>query len=249
MRAILTYHSIDDSGSPISVAPSIFREHADFFGSGRVKVLPLEHLLSEPEEVDAVALTFDDGFRNVDQHAIPELTARGVTATIFAVTERVGRDNAWDDRPSPEIPTMALMDWDALGRARDAGFEIGAHTRRHRALSLLSGTALDDEIAGSAEHLRSALGVRAESFAYPYGVSSEASIAVARRVFRRAVSTELRAIDATDDVMLLPRLDMYYFRAAGALAEWGTPAFRRHVWLRAQGRRARGVLRRVGGGV
>src|SRR6185503_5892932 len=154
--------------------------------------------------------------------------------------ERVGSDNAWDDRPSPEIPTMALMDWDALGRARDAGFEIGAHTRRHRALSLLSGAALEEEIEGSAHRLRADLGVDGHSFAYPYGVSSDASIAIVRRVFRRAVTTELRAIDATDDAVLLPRLDMYYFRTPGALAEWGTPAFRRHVWLRAQGRRARG---------
>jgi peptidoglycan/xylan/chitin deacetylase (PgdA/CDA1 family) len=249
MRAILTYHSIDDSGSAISVSPQIFREHAEFLSSGRVKVVPLARICSEPEEEEAVALTFDDGFRNVDEHAMPELCDRGLAATIFAVTERVGRDNAWDDRPSPEIPTMALMDWDALGRARDAGIEIGAHTRRHRALTLLSGAVLEDEIVGSAQRLQAELGVAGESFAYPYGVSSEPSIDIVRRTFRRAVTTELRAIDATDDAVLLPRLDMYYFRTPGALASWGTPAFRRQVWLRAQGRRARGVIRRVGGGV
>ena len=38
MRAILTYHSIDESGSPISVDPDAFRRHVRWLASGRVRV-------------------------------------------------------------------------------------------------------------------------------------------------------------------------------------------------------------------
>ena len=44
MRAILTYHSIDSSGSPISLSEEAFRAHVRFFGSGRVAVVPLADL-------------------------------------------------------------------------------------------------------------------------------------------------------------------------------------------------------------
>ena len=45
MRAILTYHSIDDSGSLISVAPAVFRSHVQWLTSGRVRALSLEDLI------------------------------------------------------------------------------------------------------------------------------------------------------------------------------------------------------------
>ncbi len=44
MRAILTYHSIDSSGSPISLSEESFRGHVRFLGSGRVSVVPLAEL-------------------------------------------------------------------------------------------------------------------------------------------------------------------------------------------------------------
>ena len=62
MRAILTYHSIDPSGSPISVSPAAFRRHIEWLASGRVRVVRLEELMRLPAGEDAVALTFDDGF-------------------------------------------------------------------------------------------------------------------------------------------------------------------------------------------
>ena len=74
MRAILTYHSIDSSGSPVSVSEETFRAHARFLGSGRVSVGPLADLPSLPDEEDAVALTFDDGFLNFSMLAMPLLS-------------------------------------------------------------------------------------------------------------------------------------------------------------------------------
>ena len=46
MRAILTYHSIDDSGSPISIAPADFRRHLDWLTSGRVPVRSCSRAIS-----------------------------------------------------------------------------------------------------------------------------------------------------------------------------------------------------------
>ena len=40
MRAVLTYHSIDDSGSPISVRRDAFQRHVKWLASGQVAVAP-----------------------------------------------------------------------------------------------------------------------------------------------------------------------------------------------------------------
>lgn len=247
MRAILTYHSIDDSGSAISVSPESFRAHVRWLASGRVRVLPLEQLAAAGDEGDAVALTFDDGFANFAESAAPVLADHALPCTVFVVAEHVGGHNDWGGGGSAvDIPELPLMGWETLGTLAAAGVGIGAHTRRHRDLTTVRGAMLEDEVAGCAERIASELGERPRNFAYPYGAVDVAAASVVRDHFDLACTTELRALRADDDRALLPRLDMYYFRDDGQLEAWGTPAFRGRVWLRAQGRRVRGLVRRFG---
>lgn len=242
MRAILTYHSLDDSGSPISLEAAAFRAHMRFLASGAVRVVPIAELLAVPASQDAVALTFDDGFANFDTIARPVLSDLGLPATLFVVADHIGGTNAWGGMSQEHIPTLPLMDWDALGRALDAGVTIGAHTRRHRDLTTLSPAAIEDEVAGGVEILAARMGPRPSTFAYPYGRWNEAALMAARDVFDVACTTELRLVEDGEDRALLPRLDAWYFRRPGQLEAWGTPAFRRRVWLRAQGRRVRELV-------
>jgi len=247
MRAILTYHSIDDSGSAISVSPASFRSHVRWLASGRVRVLPLDELATSKDDGDAVALTFDDGFANFAEVAAPALAEHALPCTVFVVSEHVGGDNDWGGGGSTAvIPRLPLMAWDTLGALATAGVGIGAHTRRHRDLTTVRGAALEDEVAGCVERISTELGERPGSFAYPYGAVDLTATSVVRDVFDFACTTELRAMRGDDDRALLPRLDMYYFRNAGELEGWGTRAFRRRVWLRAQGRRVRGLVRKIG---
>lgn len=246
MRAILTYHSIDSSGSPISVPEESFRAHVRFLGSGRVAVVPLADLPALPEETDAVALTFDDGFLNFTSTAMPMLSRQGFPATVFVVSDAVGGSNAWRGRAAPGIPTLPLMSWADLTRARDAGFEIGAHTRTHPRLTSLGPAQVQDEVIGCMDHIGRETGKRPRHFAYPYGDVNEQVARVARDTFELSVTTELRVVDSADDRASLPRLDAWYFRKPGALESWGSPAFRRRLWIRAAGRRARAMI--PGGG-
>ncbi|HWP71768.1 MAG TPA: polysaccharide deacetylase family protein [Gemmatimonadaceae bacterium] len=248
MRAILTYHSIDSSGSPVSVSEETFRAHVRFLGSGRVGVVPLADLPALPDEEDAVALTFDDGFLNFSRLAMPLLVDLGLPATVFVVSDAVGTTNAWGGREVPGIPTLPLMGWKELHSVRDAGFEIGAHTRHHPDLTTVSGEQLEDETAGCVDRISAELGERPHSFAYPYGAVNEAVARHSRRLFERSVTTELRPLAPDEDTALLPRLDAWYFRGPGALEGWGTSSFRRRLWIRAQGRRVRALVTSGGRG-
>lgn len=246
MRAILTYHSIDSSGSPISVSPSAFRAHVRWLASGAVRVLPLDELVSGGDDEDAVAITFDDGFENFATEAAALLAQHGLPSTVFVVPEHVDGTNAWGGSDAPGIPTLPLMSWATLGQVSRQGVTLGAHTRRHRDLTRVRGAALEDEVAGCVERIAAETGKRPTTFAYPYGAVDDTSASVVRDVFALACTTELRALHPHDDRALLPRLDMYYFRDPGQLEAWGSASFRGRLWLRAQARRVRRLVQGTG---
>lgn len=247
-RAILTYHSLDSSGSPISVPPAVFAAHVRWLAASRVRVLSLSALWADVQGGsgvgDAVALTFDDGFENFAEHALPVLRELGLPATVFVVTRQAGADNRWPSGGDPGIPVLPLMSWTTLEQLASNGIEIGGHTRTHRRSATLSPAQLEDEIVGGAEDIRAKLGVFPATFAYPYGSLSSTARACVARTFRVGVTTEMRALSARDDAALLPRLDAYYFRRSAGLEGFGSVSFRAYVRLRHTIRVARRVTAR-----
>ena len=246
MRAILTYHSIDASGSVISVAPERWRDQARWLAGGAVRVVPLDELVRLPANTDAIALTFDDAFANFASEAWPPLRDHGLPVTVFVVSEHAGRTNAWHGHEEAEIPTLPLLDWAALGRIAEEGVTVGAHTRTHPDLRALGGAALADELEGCADRIAAETGRRPATFAYPFGLTSPGVTAAVKATYAFGCTTELRALGRRDDAHALPRLDAYYWREPGMLERWGTPAFRRHLWLRARGRQVRRTLAALG---
>src|SRR5215831_8133763 len=239
MRAILTYHSIDSSGSPISVGVESFARHVRWLASGRVTVTGVSELLSLPDSADAVAITFDDGFQNLADVAVPLLVDHGLTATAFIVSDHAGGTNAWGREPDVGIPVLPLLDWSGIGRIAEQGISIGAHSRSHRRLSRLARDELVDEIAGSGEIIERQIGRRPRGFAYPYGSVSDDASAVVRTTCDWGCTTELRMLRDNDDRGCLPRLDMYYFRKSAQLERWGSARFDYYLRFRSRARQLR----------
>jgi peptidoglycan/xylan/chitin deacetylase (PgdA/CDA1 family) len=238
VRAILTYHSIDDSGSVISIAPEIFEEHVRWLLHERIRVVSLDRLLQDTSEDlgHSVAITFDDGFANFLSVA-PLLLDHALPATIFAVSNHVGGDNRWHGQRDPAVPALPLLGWEDLRRLVDRGVTIGAHTRTHARLTALPSARLHEEIGGCVEDLETRLGIRVQYLAYPYGEVNDRVAEVAAARCAGAVTTEFRVLAPGDSRARLPRLDMYYFRKAGALRDWGTARFSQRLrWIRTKRR-------------
>lgn len=238
MKAILTWHSIDDSGSPISVAPAAFARQVAWLASGQVRVTTVEELLRLPDSADAVAVTFDDGFRNVAERAAPLLAAHALPATIFVVSRHAGT-NAWGGVADAGVPTLPLLNWDELARLREQGFSVAAHSRTHRRMGGAGAAVLEDELLGCAQDIAARTGEAPRGFAYPYGDVDAAAADMVRRHYDWGCTTELRVLTAGDDRACLPRVDMYYFRDPGRLERWGSARFRCYLTLRHQARRVR----------
>ena len=175
-----------------------------------------------------LAVTFDDGFRNLLTNAAPVLAAHGVKACFYITTglieappERVleiCRDQLY--MPLPAEP----LSWDDVRELRAQGHEIGSHTVSHPNLAALSPLRLDEELRESRAELARRLGEPPVHFGAPYGNRGRFSPAVsaAARVagYASCASAE-RGVNATGaDLFALrrdhllpswPRDDVRYF--------------------------------------
>jgi peptidoglycan/xylan/chitin deacetylase (PgdA/CDA1 family) len=247
---ILTYHSLDASGSAISTHPADFRRQMEALREGGFEALTLRALLDAWTTGTApprkpVVLTFDDGLRTVMTEAVPVLRGVSFAATVFAVAGRLGGDNGWPGQAA-WAPRQDLLAADELAGLASEGWEVGAHGVTHASLSDLGPAAQEDEIVRSKQILESRTGAPVTSFAYPYGDATSTLRAQVARHYRAACSADLGVAGPADDRHWLPRVDAYYLRGPGALARLGTPAFRAYLAARQTGRRLRRALARRG---
>jgi peptidoglycan/xylan/chitin deacetylase (PgdA/CDA1 family) len=150
-----------------------------------------------------VLITFDDGYAEVAEHALPILERAGMTAVVFVVTGRLGGTNAWDEPNG--YPVRRLMDGDQIRDWARRGIEFGGHSRRHVNLTKLAEHDLEEELAGCQADLTTLLGRPAASFAYPYGESNPAVRAATGALFPLAVGTDEGINDARNDLHALLR--------------------------------------------
>ena len=239
MRAILTYHSIDESGSVISISEEVFREQIAWLARSHVRVVTLDTLMRMHSDADAVALTFDDAFVSFGDVAAPLLADHGMPSTLCVVADAAGKTNRWPERPNRGVPELPLLGWDALGRLQAQGVEIGGHTRTHVNLARLTNSRLQDEVVGGAERIKREIGYTPAAFAYPYGAINDAAVAIVASRFAWGCTTEMRWVSQNEARALLPRIDMFYLRKHGQLERWGTARFRYHLGWRAGARLVR----------
>ncbi len=111
----------------------------------------------------AFILTFDDGYRDFREYALPVLKRYNFSAHVFVVTAKVGGTSDWGDDSFP------LLGWDEIRELFQDGVEFGSHTHTHRSLLTLSIDELASECAQSRLILERELGCRVTSISYPYG--------------------------------------------------------------------------------
>jgi peptidoglycan/xylan/chitin deacetylase (PgdA/CDA1 family) len=243
---ILTYHSLDESGSVISTPPAAFRAQMQAMARRGFRGIGLGALIDAWEGRAALperplVLTFDDAYRSVREHAAPVLAELGFRATVFAVAGQVGKTSDWPTQPGG-IPRLPLCGWEDL-RALAPVAEVGAHGYDHRPLpDGLGADALRREIVDSRRALEDGLGRPATLFAYPYGIAGAGARALVREEYRAACGVGMGTAAPGADRHLLPRIDAYYLRPAAAARAFGTRRGEVYLRLRALGRAVRGLF-------
>jgi peptidoglycan/xylan/chitin deacetylase (PgdA/CDA1 family) len=243
---ILTYHSIDGSGSVISVSPSIFKRQMEKLRDWGFKGITLRHLMdgwqgSKFLPARPVVLTFDDAFGNFEEHAAPLLGSLGFSATLFAVADYCGHQNDWPTQPGG-VPRLPLLSWSALDGLSRAGFDVEAHTMSHPALPSLTPADAEREILGSRTAIEERLSRSVEMFAFPYGDSDATSRRIVAAHFRAACGVNLGSARVSSNRFNLPRIDMYYLRDYRAFSLFPYSVGSLYIHVRAAARACRRAL-------
>lgn len=212
---ILLYHSVADDPSPRfarwAVSPRLFAAHMAFLEATGLRAMTVSQLAAAiaagegPPDPDMVLVTFDDGFADVHEAALPVLARHGLAATVYVTTGHVGGTSEWL-APLGE-GGRRMMTWSQVRDLRAEGIEVGAHTRTHPELDTIPRAAAIDEIAGSRSELEDALGEAVHSFAYPYGYhTAELRTQVRRAGFSSACAVGEALCTPSDDRFALRRV-------------------------------------------
>ena len=209
---ILTYHSIDRSQSVISASPKTFDSHVCYMiehGYKNYRLLEIVECLITGNVLPnrAFVITFDDGYKNNLDEALPVLTKYRCTATIFITTAYVGKANAWPDQHQ-SIPKLPMMTWEEIRTIRNAGIDIGAHSVNHPYLPhLQTEPDIRNEIVDSQKQLADQLGENIPLFSYPYGQYDARSRSIVTEFFDGAISNWPDLVTAQSDRFALERLN------------------------------------------
>jgi peptidoglycan/xylan/chitin deacetylase (PgdA/CDA1 family) len=154
----------------------------------------------------SVMLTFDDGYADFPEYALPLLDRYGFRATMFIVTDLVGGSNVWDE---DFAETIELMDWSAIVEVGTHGVEFGSHSAAHQPLIALSAEDLARDFCRSRESFHEHLGFAVRSVCYPFGLHDAGVAAIAGACgFRYGVTTNEWAASFGDDLLALPRVEV-----------------------------------------
>jgi peptidoglycan/xylan/chitin deacetylase (PgdA/CDA1 family) len=203
---ILMYHGVaDEAEDPyqLCVAPSRFAEQMTWLNRRGLRGVGIGTLVDEMRagrQRGLVGITFDDGYVNVLEAALPELLRHGFTASVFIISNRLGGSNEWD-----EGPVWPLMSADQVRELASAGMEVGSHGTTHVRLAGLDAGQLEAEVRDSRASLGELTGVPIRGFAYPYGSMDAAARHAVRDAgydYACAVETPMRDLG----IMALPRV-------------------------------------------
>ena len=178
---VLMYHKVNDLWpNPTTVPTGVFTEQMELLGELGYVVVSLQavrdhYLAGAALPEGAVLITFDDGYRDNLENALPVLQAHGYPAVLFVPIGFLD-----DGRPLPHEESLQALgvtnetlDWDEVAELEAGGIRIESHGIGHRPVSELEPGEALREIALSKLRLEERLGREVEAFAFVKGSQAD----------------------------------------------------------------------------
>jgi peptidoglycan/xylan/chitin deacetylase (PgdA/CDA1 family) len=179
---ILCYHRFGSPKRRLVVTKADFEAQMDYLARHGYTVIPLSRLVAFLEGREAlppksVVITIDDGYKSSYEIAFPALRKHGFPATVFLYTDFVGAGDAMSWAQMQEMTRTGLI-------------EIQPHSKTHSNLALRLANEsqaqyrerLRNEIERPAALIGERLGVKATSYAFPYGDVNETVVGELQRI-------------------------------------------------------------------
>ena len=167
------YHRIaENPTNPWTMSCDQFQKQIDWF-QDNFEIVDLEEcqrrIRSGANSRPTLAITFDDGYAENCEFALPMLIERRIPVTYFVTTHHTLRQEPFphDVALNAPLPVNTIESLRALDMA---GVEIGAHSRTHTDLGKVTcPETLADEVITSAKEMEAAIGRKVRYFAFPFG--------------------------------------------------------------------------------
>lgn len=213
---VVLYHRIvDDNANLWTTSRADFVRALNWL-EARFDLVSLEEaqrrIRSQANHRASASITFDDGYAENCDFALPLLVQRRIPCTYFVTSQAVlaGAHFEHDLRMGRRLAPNTLQ------QVRDMlaeGIEIGVHSRTHADFGRLSDPArLHEELIGSRDELQQALGRPMRYFAFPFGRHANLSSAA----FHLARQAGYEAICSAYGGVNLPGDDPFHLQRFGA---------------------------------
>jgi peptidoglycan/xylan/chitin deacetylase (PgdA/CDA1 family) len=165
-----------------------------------------------------ISFTFDDGRTSAYNNAIPALDAAGFKSTNYIITGRFSSPGY--------IGTSQVLS------LQSRGHEVGAHTRTHQDLRLMTAEQMRNEIAGSRTDLLN-IGIgNVTTFAYPFGSYNQMAVDIIRNSgFSGARTSDAGFNSQQSDRFRLKRQNLGANVSLNQAQAWIDSAIRDRSWL------------------
>lgn len=209
---VLFYHRVADTEpNDWTISTWRFEQQIDFLRAS-FDVIGLDEVQRRIRHVDsrrpAVAITFDDGYAENCDFALPLLIRHQLPCTYFVATEHVKTGQPFPHDVAAGVP-LPVNRVDQLRMLADAGIEIGLHTRSHADFSqTVDPQTIDREIVQATEELNDIIGRRIRYFAFPYGRPEQLTEAAIEAVDRAGLAGFCSAFGAYN----VPGRDSFHVR-------------------------------------
>ncbi len=214
---ILMYHQVTPRPAPqfarYTVTPNAFAAQMKWLALAGYRTITLDDLCaarakqaSLPDRT--VILTFDDGYEESAEHAVPLMARYGFTAVFYLVASLPGLTSQW---LMPELGCeFPLFDWNTARGLEKSGFHCEAHSMSHPHLAEVSPEKCRSELTESRRILEDQLGHEVRHLAYPYGSYNDTVRQLAAEAgYISACSTRKGLSGATDDILALHRISVH----------------------------------------
>jgi len=170
---ILMYHSISNKTDNVihpyyqsTTTPKIFRKHMEFLYENKCSVISLKEALKyfrdkKSNYYKPVVITFDDGFADFYNEALPILSLYNFCATVFLPTKFIG-----DNRK--RFKGKECLTWGEIRKCQIEGIDFGSHTNSHIQLLSMTKKKIEVEIKVSKIIIEDNIGSKVETISYPY---------------------------------------------------------------------------------
>ncbi|HJU90211.1 MAG TPA: polysaccharide deacetylase family protein [Gemmatimonadaceae bacterium] len=209
---ILCYHKVERrlELGVTRISPRRFAKQIERLAHRGYRTIALEDVVAcargqRVASASELAITFDDAYRGLRDHAFPVLAAHGFTAACFVITEYAGRLNRWDVAYGGR--RFAHLAWRDVERWSGKGITFGSHTATHPRLTWLSERDAAYELTQSRAAMQAALGSAPVAISYPFGAARARELRLAREAGYE-VGFTLDAYGPADP-LAIPRLPVY----------------------------------------